>query len=59
VAAAVLAWLLFAVLSVDLLRTEGMMNAAAVLVALSLAATVLPLMAVGIAPWSLSVIRHA
>jgi|HubBroStandDraft_5_1064220.scaffolds.fasta_scaffold13550_3 hypothetical protein len=58
-ATAMLAWSLFAVLSFDLLRTAGMMNAAGALAALALAATLLPLMAVGITPWSLSLIRHA
>lgn len=58
VALSVLTWLLFAALSFDLLRTAGMMNAAGPFAALTLAATVLPLMAVGIAPWSFSLIRH-
>jgi hypothetical protein len=58
VASAVLAWLLFAALALDLLRSGGVMSASAALAALALAATLLPLMAVGIAPWSLSLIRH-
>jgi hypothetical protein len=59
VAVAMLAWLLFAALSFDLLRSAGMMHAPGVLAALGLAATLLPVMAVGITPWSLSLIRHA
>jgi hypothetical protein len=58
VAASVCAWLLFAALCLDLLRTNGVLNAPAAITALALASTLLPLMAVGIAPWSLSLIRH-
>jgi hypothetical protein len=58
-AASVFAWLLFAALCLDLLRTNGVMHAPAAITALALASTLLPLMAVGIAPWSLSLIRHA
>ena len=59
VAAAVFAWSLFAALCLDLLRTGGVLDASAAIVALALASTLLPLMAVGMAPWSLSRIRHA
>jgi hypothetical protein len=58
VTATVLAWLLFALLCLDLLRSGGVLDASAALVALALASTLLPLMAVGLAPWSLSLIRH-
>ncbi len=54
-----LAWLLFVVLYPDLLRTAGVMGASAAIGALALASALLPLMAVGFAPWSLSLIRHA
>jgi hypothetical protein len=56
---AVLAWMLFAALCADLLQTGGVLSAHGALAALALAATLLPLTAVGIAPWSLSRIRHA
>jgi hypothetical protein len=59
VATAMLAWVLFAALCLDLLQTGGVMNGSATLAALALASTLLPLMALGIAPWSLSLIRHA
>jgi hypothetical protein len=57
-AASVCAWLLFAALCLDLLRTNGVMNAPAAIAALAAASTLLPLLAVGIAPWSLGLIRH-
>lgn len=59
VAAASLLWLLFAVLYLDILRAGGMMEAPPALGALAFASTLLPLSAVGLAPWSLSLIRHA
>jgi hypothetical protein len=54
-----LGWLLFAVLYLDFLRACGVMAAAPALGALAFASTLLPLTAVGLAPWSLSLIRHA
>jgi hypothetical protein len=59
VATAVLSSLLFAVLYLDLLRTAGVMAVSPATAALAVASTLLPLMAVGFAPWSLSLIRHA
>jgi hypothetical protein len=59
VAAASLVWLLFAALYLDILRACGVMAAPPALGALVLASTLLPLSAVGFAPWSLSLIRHA
>jgi hypothetical protein len=54
-----LAWLLFAALYLDFLRSSGVMALPPALEALAFASTLLPLAAVGLAPWSLSLIRHA
>ena len=54
-----LAWLLFAALYLYFLRASGVMAAPPALAALAFASTLLPLAAVGVAPWSLSRIRHA
>ena len=59
VGVASLAWLLFAVLFLDLLRTSGAMAAPPALEALAFASMLLPLTAAGLAPWSLSLVRHA
>jgi hypothetical protein len=54
-----MAWLLFAALYLDLLRAGGVMSAPPALGALAFTSTLLPLAAVGLAPWALSRIRHA
>lgn len=59
VAIALLGWFAFAVLCIDLLRIGSVMDASAAIVALVVASTLLPLVAVGMAPWSTALIRHA
>ena len=54
-----LAWVLFAVLYLDVLRAGGMFAASPAVESLALASTLLPLLATALAPWSLSSIRHA
>jgi hypothetical protein len=58
-AAGVLPWLLFATLYLDLLRTSGVLDVTPAIAALAFASTLFPLMAIAIAPWALSLIRHA
>jgi hypothetical protein len=59
VAAVSIGWLLFAALYLDMLRANGLMEASPAVEALAVASTLLPLLAAGLAPWSLSLIRHA
>jgi hypothetical protein len=59
VAIAVLGWFLFAALCLDLLRSAGVIDASAAPIALALASTLLPLVALGTAPCSIALIRHA
>jgi hypothetical protein len=54
-----LIWLPFAALYVDMLWSDGVMRVSPALAAMGLASTLLPLAAVGLAPWSFSRIRHA
>jgi hypothetical protein len=58
VATMVLPWLLFAVLYLDLLRAGGVLDVSPTITGLAFASTLLPLMAIGAAPWSLGLIRH-
>ena len=57
-ALAVLPWGLFSALYLDLLRASGAMDTSPALVTLALSASLLPLLAMGAAPWALSLIRH-
>lgn len=59
IAGTALIWLLFAALYLDTLRNAGAMQASPALAAMAFASTLLPLAAVGLAPWSFSRIRHA
>jgi hypothetical protein len=52
-------FLVFAVLYLDMLRANDVTDASPAVEALALASTLLPLLAAGLAPWSLSRIRHA
>lgn len=56
---AALLWVPFAALFVYTLRAAGVADASPAIAALAFTSTVLPLAAVGLAPWSLSRIRHA
>ncbi|HEV2703468.1 MAG TPA: hypothetical protein VGV09_17715 [Steroidobacteraceae bacterium] len=56
---ALLAWLVFAGLGCDLLHAGGVMTASAAIATLALASTFLPLLALGIAPSSIGMLRHA
>jgi hypothetical protein len=54
-----LAWLVFAALCVDMLRLSGMLELSPALTALVLASMAMPLSAAVLAPWSVSLVRHA
>jgi hypothetical protein len=56
---AALIWVVYAALFADVLRAGGVADAPPPLVALAFASALLPLAAVGLAPWSVSRIRHA
>ena len=56
---AALAWAVFAALYLDLLHPLDVLGASAALAALAFASALLPLLAVALAPWSISLVRHA
>ena len=60
IAVAAVVWSAFAVLYLDMLRAGGtLLQASEAFEALTLASTLLPLLATGLAPWSLTLVRHA